>query len=149
MREIAAIQDIEDIIREYEAAEMKYFDIDTMFDQTRSLNENVNMFITELENRTPKNVIVNSYASDDNGVSIVATSTEYDEIAKFIIELKKIACIDNAFISDIRKSGDEVTGDIVYTFNVTCNFVSMVQKEELGMEEEATGDAVLDTEVAQ
>lgn len=147
--QIAAIQDVETILNNYKAAEAKYNDIDLMFDQTRTLNENVNMFIEELEDRTPKNVLVTSYSSNDAGVTIAATSTKYDEIAKFIIELKKIECIENAYVSAINKqSGD--AGDELFNFNVTCNFVSMVQKEQIGVEGEApAGDATLDTNTAQ
>lgn len=145
--EIAAIQDIETIINDYNAAKAKYEDIDLMYDQTRSLNENVNMFISELEARTPKNIIVSSYSSSDSGVTIAATSTKYDEVAKFVIELKKIECIDNAFVSAITKSGDGETES--YSFNVTCNFVSMVQKEQIGVEETGSSDTTLDTTEAQ
>ena len=42
--QIAAIQDIDEIIREYESIKAKYEDAEIMYDQTRTLNENVVMF---------------------------------------------------------------------------------------------------------
>lgn len=148
--QIAAIQDIDIIINEYNAAKAKYEDAALMFDQTRSLNENVNMFIDELEARTPKSVIVNTYSSSDAGVTIAATSTKYDDIAKFVIELKKIECIDNAFVTDIQKISDSVDSAESFKFNVTCNFVSMVEPESLGVEEDTnTGDASIEQNAAQ
>lgn len=148
--QIAAIQDIEDIMTAYEQAQAKYNDIMTMYDTTRTLNENVSMFITALEECQPKEVIITSYSSNENSVTMVATSSSYDAVAKMIIELKKVACVENAYVSDISTVIDETTGEETNTFNITCDFVSMVEEEQIGVDE-GTGDAdaTLDSTVTE
>ena len=146
--QIMAIQDIDQIITQYDAAKAKYDDIMLMYDTTRTLNENVSMFIAALEDCIPKEVTVQTYSSSESDVSIAATSTSYDAIAKFVIELKKIECISDAFVSDISTSIDAEDGTELNTFNVTCQFVSMVQEDQIGVDEgETESDALLDTTV--
>lgn len=143
--QIAAIQDIEQIIAQRDSAKAKYEDIQAMYDQTRTLNENFNMFVDALEKGLPKEIFVQSFSSDDAGVTIAGTSQSYDAIAKYIIELKKIECVDDVFVSDITEDVNEETGKTVYNFNFTCVFVSMVDAPE----EAESSEEVLDTEVTE
>ena len=54
---------MEQIITEYDKAKAKYEDIATMYNQTRTLNENVIMFIEALEENQPKDMIITDYSS--------------------------------------------------------------------------------------
>lgn len=146
--QIAAIADIDQIISDYDAVVAKYKDIKTMYDQTRTLNENFNMLFDDLEKNQPKDVSIQSFNSSDGGVNIGATAKSLDAIAKFIIQLKKIECIDNAFVPSYTEDVDDA-GNKNYTFTVTANFVSMVQDEDAELEEQNTGDATLDTPAAE
>lgn len=146
--QIAAIADIDQIISDYDAVVAKYKDIKTMYDQTRTLNENFNMLFDDLEMNQPKDVSIQSFNSSDGGVNIGATAKSLDAIAKFIIQLKKIECIDNAFVPSYTEDVDDA-GNKTYTFTVTANFVSMVQDEDAELEEQNTGDATLDTPAAE
>ena len=146
--QIAAIADIDQIISDYDAVVAKYKDIKTMYDQTRTLNENFNMLFDDLEKNQPKDVSIQSFNSSDGGVNIGATAKSLDAIAKFIIQLKKIECIDNAFVPSYTEEVDDA-GNKTYTFTVTANFVSMVQDEDTELEEQNTGDATLDTPAAE
>lgn len=147
--QIAAIQDIDEIISDYDAAKAKYEDIEIMFDQTRTLNENVSMFINALEGSMPKNISLVSYSSTESEVELSGVSSDYDAIAKFIVELKKIECIDDAFVTDITTVLDDETGNETYEFNATCMFVSMVEDEQIGVEEDDSSDATLETTTAE
>lgn len=146
--QIAAIADIDQIISDYDAVVAKYKDIKTMYDQTRTLNENFNMLFDDLEKNQPKEVSIQSFSSSDGGVNIGATAKSLDAIAKFIIQLKKIECIDNAFVPSYTEEVDDA-GNKTYTFTVTANFVFMVQDEDPELEEQNTGDATLDTPAAE
>lgn len=146
--QIAAIADIDQIISDYDAVVAKYKDIKTMYDQTRTLNENFNMLFDDLEKNQPKDVSIQSFNSSDGGVNIGATAKSLDAIAKFIIQLKKIECIDNAFVPSYTEVVDD-DGNKTYTFTVTASFVSMVQDEDAELEEQNTGDATLDTTTAE
>ena len=146
--QIAAIADIDQIISDYDAVVAKYKDIKMMYDQTRTLNENFNMLFDDLEKNQPKEVSIQSFNSSDGGVNIGATAKSLDAIAKFIIQLKKIECIDNAFVPSYTENVDDAVNK-TYTFTVTDNFVSMVQDEDAELEEQNTGDATLDTPAAE
>lgn len=135
--QINAIKDIDDIITQYDAAKAKYDDIKLMYDNTRTLNENFSIFIDALEGCLPKEVAVLDFSADEGSIDIAAQSTSYDAIAKLVIELKKIECISDAFVSDIDSDIDEATGTELHEFNVTCQFVPMVEEEQIGVEEDA------------
>lgn len=163
-QQIAAIADIDQIVAEYDAAKAKLDDINYMYDQTRTLNENVIMFIAALEENMPKDIFLTSYSSSDGGVNLACTSATYDAIAKFIIQLKQIECIDDAYVASISETklavpvatasaeGQEGEGtatettDASYTFTVTANFVSMVEKDT---EQEPAADGTLEDASAE
>lgn len=145
--QILAIQDIEQIISEYDSIKAKYEDVKLMYDQTRTLNENVSMFIEALEENQPKDMIVTEYSSDADGVTLTGTAASYDSIAKLVVQLKQIECIDNAFVTTIDEKEDNDTGTINYTFSLQCDFVSMVEEEEEVDEiDSEAGDATLQVE---
>lgn len=168
--QIAAIADIDQIVSEHDAAKAKLDDINFMYDQTRSLNENFTLFFGELEEKLPKNIVVNTYSSNDDEIVLSCVSTNYDAIAKFVKNLKSIECIDNAFVTDIVENEDvisvrtadstqttesETEGEttvttggtsseqtaVSYEFNITAVFVDMNQQDDV----EETSDAVIDS----
>ena len=144
--QILAIQDVEQVISEYESIQAKYNDVKTMYDQTRTLNENVIMFIEALEKNQPKDMIVTDYSSNADGVTLAGTASSYDSIAKLIIQLKQIECIENAFVSSIDEAENQETGEIDYTFSLKCNYVSMVEEEPENELDSSTDDATLQAE---
>ena len=144
--QILAIQDIEQIINEYDNAKAKYEDANIMYDQTRTLNENVSMFIEALEENQPKDMIITEYSSNAEQVTLTGNSDTYDSIAKLIVQLKKVECIENAFVTTIDESEDNETGKINYTFSLQCNFVSMVEEEPEDELDGGVGDSTLQVE---
>ena len=74
--DIARISDIEDIIDAYDAAEAKYTDMESMYYTTYQLNENARQFISELESKIPTSIVVSSFSSDNNGVSMPCVSNK-------------------------------------------------------------------------
>lgn len=143
--QINAIADIDQIISQYDAAKARYDDIQMMYEQTRTLNENVSMFLDALEENLPKEVLITSYSSTESSVTLAGSSQSYDAVAKFIIQLKQVECVEDVFVSDISTTKDDATGEELHTFNFTCTFVSMVQEEDIGVDEGTEGDAVLGT----
>ena len=141
--QILAIQDIEQIINQYNAAEAKYQDVALMYDQTRTLNENVIMFIEALEDNQPKDMIINDFSSTESGITIAGSADTYDSIAKLIVQLKKVECIDEVFVSSVNKAGDADSADVSYTFALKCNYVMVDAANEAT---EGSADATLQAE---
>ncbi|MBR3600149.1 MAG: pilus assembly protein PilM, partial [Lachnospiraceae bacterium] len=121
--DIARLSDIEQIIVDLEASRAQVLDVTTMVGTTYHLNENAREFITELENKIPTSVIVKGFTSSDAGVSIPAVSTSYDAIADFIMQLKTMDCISDAYVASISESYDENTDTYEYSFTVTATYV--------------------------
>ena len=141
--DIARVSDIEDIINQYNEAEAKYNDIESMYYSTYILNENARQFITELEKKMPSEITISSFSTSDSGVTLPCTSTSYDAIADFIMQLKTIDCVDNAYVASISKSVDEA-GQETFTFSVSVEYVPMMEDPAAATDDGA--DATTDTE---
>lgn len=135
---IAAISDIEQIIADHDQAKAEYMDVIAMYNATYQLNENVRTFISELESKIPTTVVVTGFTSTNEGVNIPCVSADYDSIADFIVQLKTIECIDDAYVASIAKRVDESTGQLSYEFTVTAIYVNTNPKAFLETEEETT-----------
>ncbi|MDE6025194.1 MAG: pilus assembly protein PilM [Lachnospiraceae bacterium] len=144
---IAGIAEIEQIIKEHDQAQAELADITAMYMSTYQLNENMREFITQLENKMPTTVIVTGFNSTNEGVNMPCISTDYDSIADFIMQLKTMECIDDAYVASIVKNVDEATNNTTYNFTVTCVYTNpyallLQQMEEAAnAAEEATESA--------
>lgn len=141
--DIARVSDIEEIINQYNEAEAKYNDIESMYYSTYILNENARQFISELEKKMPSEITISSFSTSDSGVTLPCTSTSYDAIADFIMQLKTIDCVDNAYVASITKNVDEA-GQETFTFSVSVEYVPMMEDPAAATEDGA--DATTDTE---
>ena len=128
--QIASVKDIEDIIAKYDAAEAKKADADNMLKSTYTANENMSEFVKNLEAAIPKDTYVESFESSADVVEITAVSTNYEEIAKMVIELKKISVITDAFVSSIDGETDNQDGKVEYKFEITCVYVDNSETTE-------------------
>ncbi|MBD5096956.1 MAG: pilus assembly protein PilM [Lachnospiraceae bacterium] len=146
---IDAISDIERIIQEHDQAKAEYMDVVAMYNATYQLNENVRMFISELEAKIPTTVVVTGFTSTNDGVNIPCVSADYDSIADFIMQLKKIECIDDAYVASISKRIDESTGQESYEFTVTAIYVNTNPKALLAVDEEAAAEETSTEETAE
>ncbi len=127
--DIARLSDIEQIIADWEASNAKVNDALLMTASTYHLNENARTFISQLEEKIPTSVVITSFSSTDSGVVIPAVSTSYDAIADFIIQLKTMDCISDAYVSSISESENTDTGELTYNFTVTASYVMPVTEE--------------------
>ena len=137
--DIARVSDIEEIINQYNEAEAKYNDIESMYYSTYILNENARQFISELEKKMPSEITISSFSTSDAGVTLPCTSTSYDAIADFIMQLKTIDCVDNAYVASISKAVDEA-GQETFTFSVSVEYVPMMEDPVAATDDAATTD---------
>lgn len=135
--QILAIQDVEQVITEYENKKAQYEDAKIMYSQTKTLNENVSMFIDALETNQPKGLTVSEFESEEDSVTLKGFADKYDSIAKLIVQLKQVECVDNIFVEKIEEDEDE--GVKRYEYEFRCNFVS-TEEEEPEDELEGTSD---------
>lgn len=122
-REVAAISDIENIIAEYESARNTYNDLMTMYSSTYQLNENVRQCITELETKIPSGVYITGFSSSNSGFSVPAVAASYEDMAEFMIQLKEIPCIEDAYISGYTKNYNSDSNEVTFSFSVSAKYV--------------------------
>ena len=72
-------------------------------------------------------------------MTLPCTSTSYDAIADFIMQLKTIDCVDNAYVASISKSVDEA-GQETFTFSVSVEYVPMMEDPAAATDDAATTD---------
>ncbi len=128
--QIAAIQDIEDIISEYDATTAKVNDIKALYESTVTPNEQALDFITALEKKIPEDVILSNLNLSPDGISFECSAESYDSIAKFLMQTKTISCIENVFTAGISVDEEEGDGEgkgkgnVTYKFSITCNYTT-------------------------
>ena len=140
--DIDRIKSIEDVVNDMNEAQARYADALMMYNTTYSLNENEQEFFSQLEDKIPTNVILIGFTSSEGGVNLPAVSTTWDAVADFIMQLKTIDCIDDAYVSSVSKSEDADTGLIVYNFTATAIYVDTRTPEELGVTADESEEAV-------
>ena len=139
-QDIARVQDIEQVITELEASQQKLNDVKTMEASTYQMNENFSTFIEAFEDKIPKGVVVESFNSNNSGVSFPCKAATYEDVADFIIQLKTIECIDDVFINGVAESETD-NGTTELTFSLTAVYVDnnpYVAKEAPAEEGSAT-----------
>lgn len=114
---------IEQIIAERDAAEARAVDVKTMDLGTYQLNEQCLEFINNLQDKIPSNVVVQSFSSSNDSISIPAIAPTYDDIADFIMQLKTIGCIDDVYVSSVSMTKNDL-GETEYTFTATCVYTN-------------------------
>lgn len=142
--DIARISDIEQIYNDYLAAQATYNDIATMYMSTYQLNENLRTFVSELEEKIPTGVHLTGFSSSNSGVNLPCEASSYEAMADFIVQLKTIECIDDAYIGSYTKDVNEQTGEVTFTFTASAVYVDTSVPLVEG-EEETSEDAGSDT----
>ena len=146
--DIAAIQDIQQIYDDYLQSQAEYTDIQTLYDATRISNEYMMQFWNTLEEKMPGNISVTEISSSSAGVTISMRSADYDSIARLVVELSKVDCIEDAFIASIEQVEEDATGGVAYEYTVTCNYVAPeyeVTTEEVAPEVAPAADTTEET----
>ena len=122
-RQIEEKSYIEQVIQERDEAEARYIDVQSMDKSTYQLNEQALGFIGELESKIPSKVVVQSFSSSNESISIPAVAPTYDDIADFIMQLKTISCIEDVYVSGVSMTSDD-EGNLEYSFTATCVYTN-------------------------
>lgn len=120
--QINSIADAEAVYNEYMDSQAELQDMLVLYDSTKISNEYMMEFWNRLEESMPSNINVKSIDSSSTAVSLSMVSDDYDSIARLVVELRNIDCIEDAFIASITEVKEE-TGGVNYEYTVTCNYV--------------------------
>lgn len=141
--QINEIADAQAVYDQYVQSQAELQDMLILYDSTKISNEYMMEFWNRLEESMPSNINVKSITSSSSGASLVMVSEDYDSIARLVVELRNIDCIENAFIASITESAEE--GAVAYDYTVTCNYVLPVAEAT----EATTAEAAVEDTTAE
>ncbi len=138
--QINSIADAEAVYNEYINSQAELQDMLILYDSTKISNEYMMEFWNRLEECMPSNINVKNINSSSTTVSLSMVSDDYDSIARLVVELRNIDCIEDAFIASITEVKEE-SGGVNYQYTVTCNYVLPVFEATEATNAEAAVDA--------
>ena len=124
---IDTVKDVEKIVNVYYNAKDKFSDASSFDTITSSANDYLGEFVAVLEKGMPSDISIRSMTVNNGQVTISATTSTKQTIAKFITQLKSIPGISGGFVSNSSESKDEY-GVVTSSFNVTFSFNSQIKE---------------------
>lgn len=115
------LSDVEDIVDEYYEAKDEYIDISLFKALTTNNNDSLDAFISNLEQKTPSDVVITSMSVSSGVVAISGTATSKSSLGKYIQQLNSIKSVTNVKVANETESKDN-TGTIKVTFSLSCSF---------------------------
>ena len=122
-RQIEEKSYIEQIIQERDEAEARATDVMAMSASTYALNEQCLEFINGLEEKIPSNIVVQSFSAGNDGITIPCVGSSYDDVGKFIMNLKEFSFIDDVYVSSVAQAENEM-GESDFAFTLTCVYTN-------------------------
>ena len=103
-RQIAAIEDIEQIAKDYERAQKECNEVKTFNISTRNANENILQLIDDLEKIMPNEVVLSSLSFSDGSATIDISDAKYhltvkNEIADVMVEVSELPYVSDFYIA--------------------------------------------------
>lgn len=117
-KKVDALAEAETIANTYYAAKKDYDLIRTFEASTESANENLYRFIMDLEDVMPEQVSITNFNIQEGAVALSALGTSKEQVADFIIQLKKLPYITDVFVGAMTQSYGE-TPEVSFNLNLT------------------------------
>ena len=138
-QKIGALKGIETVVDDYYNSVDKVKDVNKFLDMTNSPNDYLLEFIQALETGMPSHVSIKSLAVEKGVVSISATTSTKQTVAKFITQLKSMPGVSNVFVPSTSESKDAY-GVITTNFSVSFSFSEDIAKYLEVEQEPADGE---------
>ena len=121
----AELEPVEVVYAEYQNARLINEDVKIMYEGTRRQNDNLVVFLEELEAKLPSSTNVLSFSCDDEKVTINMNVDSMEAAALTVMELRKFDSIENANIASTSKEFDENDVEISVNFTVDCTYAPL------------------------
>lgn len=122
--DIDRIENIEAVVNDYYKSYDVYSDAVGFKKLTDSNNDSLYEFINQLELSQPTDVSINSVTFSNGQVNISAKTSVKATIAKYIVELKKIANVSDVYVASLSETQND-DGVISSSFTLTCQFYKL------------------------
>lgn len=108
--DIKAIEDVEQIAADYESAKAAYDSVMAFANSTYSNNELVLQFIQDLEQKLPKDTIINNFSSVDGFVEFAVTTPNKEAVADVIVAMREIDYVQSFSIPALAEEEGVIPG---------------------------------------
>ena len=141
---IDKIKDVEVVVDAYYNATDKLKDMTTFLDIATNPNDYMLDFLYALEKGQPSDVSIKSMTVANGQVSISATTSTKQTIAKFITQLKSMPGVTGVYVSSDIEQKDEY-GVVSSSFGIICTFDSRIESYIAPQEESVAAEGETET----
>lgn len=124
---VEELQPAQAVYNEYLSVAAQYDKYKYLYEYTENPNENLVEFINELEQILPSSFWINSFSSDDTGISMSVTVEGKAAAARTILNIRNMESIEDVQISGITDSKDEA-GKSTVTFSITGTYKALTDE---------------------
>ena len=96
-------------------------DLNKIIDLSKTPNEQLKAFFTELEAKMPSSILLLSADCTDEGIAMNITVANYSDAAAAVAELREFTSIADLQVSEVAQA-DSDTGASRVSFSVTCTY---------------------------
>lgn len=122
------LSEIEILNSKYQLATQQFNALDALYQSLPTKNSTLVTVLEELQKSMPKNVEVTSMSSSNDGLALGVTVNSKEEIAQFVMDIKKFPEIDSILVGVIVENRDD-NGITKLNTTLTCVYAN-VQVEE-------------------
>lgn len=124
---IEELQPAKVIQEQYLQQKYTYDKLNFFYNSTVTPNENLVVFIEEMEEKMPSSLNVQSFASDAEGVTMSLTVKDKSEAAKLIQQFRSFESVGAIAVSSIADSGAVMAGEVLeeepqVSFSITVSY---------------------------
>ena len=128
-KNISKIQDVENLIKEYNKANDNYIDMSNFYISTVNDTEYVLDFIDHLEKSMPNDMKVSTFSISNGVADMNLVCSSKPEVANFVDSLNKNSNITKVIVSSIREKSDSVSFACKISFMTDINMKAQAEAE--------------------
>ena len=116
-KQIAAMQSVQELYDTYTTAKSKTESFDKLYAYTETPNESLRVFLEEMEEKMPSDLMLSSFTANGTEVSFEVSVTSKNEAAKVLTQMRTFESLSEVATSGIEESDNgEVTMLVVGTY---------------------------------
>lgn len=117
------LSEIEVLSSRYQLATQQFNALDALYQSLPTKNSSLVTVLEELQKSMPKNVEITSMSSSNDGLALGVVANSKEEIAQFVMEIKKFAEIDSILVGAIVENKSD-NGIVKLNTTLTCTYAN-------------------------
>ena len=122
VKQMNQLQVVKSVYDKYQEITDLKVQVDNMYGVTENNNGSLNAFITELEEKMPKNILVLSMSGTTNDLTMQMEVDSKEAAAKVVQQLRGFESVANVQIAGIQSSYNDETGAESISFNIIVTY---------------------------